>query len=171
MRRASLLVTGVLSLVALVLAAAVGVMLADLGRLRAGEDAGRDALAAARSFAADMLSYDYRTIEQDFARAGGYTTGGLAEHYRRLAATMGPPARQQRLVQSATVVEAAVESAGPDHAEVLLFVNMNTARTPAGEDQPRRQVTRGRVRFVMVRDGSRWLVTELSTLLGAAPPL
>ncbi|GGT03104.1 hypothetical protein GCM10010156_71310 [Planobispora rosea] len=166
-----MLFTGVLAIVAMVLGAAVGVMLADLGRLRAGETAGREALAAARSFAADMLSYDYRTIEQDFARARAYTAGDLAEHYGRLATTVGPSARQQRLVQSATVAGAAVESAGPDRAEVLLFVNMSTTRTPAGEGQSRRQVTRGRVRFVMVRDDSRWLVTELSTLLGAAPPL
>nr|BFE86131.1 hypothetical protein GCM10020093_087320 [Planobispora longispora] len=96
MRRASLLVTGVLSLVALVLAAAVGVMLADLGRLRAGEDAGRDALAAARSFAADMLSYDYRTIEQDFARAGDTppegspsTTGGSPRPWGRRPGSSG----------------------------------------------------------------------------------
>ncbi|GAA3121076.1 hypothetical protein GCM10010466_10000 [Planomonospora alba] len=171
MRWVFLLVAGALAAVALALAVAVGVMLADLGRLRADEEAGRQALAAARSVAPDMLSYDYRTIEQDLARAAGYATGELTEHYRRLSATLAPSARRQRTVQSATVAGAAVESAGPDRAEVLLFVNMSTSRTPSGEEAPRRRVSQNRARFVMVKQDGRWLVAGLSTLLGDPPPL
>nr|WP_260407985.1 hypothetical protein [Planomonospora venezuelensis] len=153
------------------LAAAVAVMLTDLGRLRSHETAGREALAVARSVAPDMLSYDHRTIEEDFARAGGYTTGELTGHYRLLLTTLGPRARQQRAVQSATVTGAAVESARPDRVEVLLFVNMSTVKAVPGEEKPRRQVSQGRARFVMARQDSRWLVAGLSTLLGDAPPL
>ncbi|MBG0827717.1 hypothetical protein HS041_08070 [Planomonospora sp. ID67723] len=171
MRRFSPLVVGVPVVVALVLAGAVAVMFADLSRLRAREASGQEALAVARAIAPDMLSYDHRTIEQDFARAGGYTTGALTGHYRRLLTTLGPPARHQRAVQSATVTGAAVESARPDRVEVLLFVNMSTVKTVPGEKEPRRQVSQNRARFVMARVGARWLVAELSTLLGDAPPL
>ncbi|MFC4057703.1 hypothetical protein ACFOWE_05330 [Planomonospora corallina] len=169
MRRVWLPTAGVMGAVALALAVAVGVMLADLGRLQAAEAAGREALAAARSVASDMLSYDYRTIEQDLARAAGYATGELTGHYRRLSATLAPAARRQQAVQSATVAGAAVESAGPDRAEVLLLVNMSVAKIPAGEKAPRRQVSQSRARFVMVNKDGRWLVAELSTLLGAPP--
>ncbi|MFC6578409.1 hypothetical protein ACFQBS_16930 [Planomonospora parontospora] len=117
-----------------------------------------------------MLSYDHRTIEQDLARAAGYATGELTEHYRRLSTTLAPTARRQQAVQSVAVSGAAVESAGSDRVEVLLFMNVSTVKTPAGEKAPRRQVSQSRARFVMVKKGSRWLVAELSTLLGDPPP-
>ncbi|MFF5212909.1 hypothetical protein [Streptosporangium sp. NPDC000396] len=170
MTRVSLLVTAMLTAVAFMLAGAVWIMFTDLNRLRGDEAAGREALAAARLVASDMLSYDYRTIEQDFARAGGYTTGGLTEHYRRLAAALVPLARQQRTVQQVTVAGAAVESAEAGRVEVLLFMNTGTVKIPAGEKEPRRQVSQNRARLVMVKKDSRWLVAELSTLLGSPPP-
>ncbi|GIH91348.1 hypothetical protein ACFFMN_10130 [Planobispora siamensis] len=157
-----------LAVVALVLAGVAGFMFADLQRLRSGEEAGRQALEAARSAAPDMLSYDYRTIEQDLARAAGYTTGALTGHYRRLAGSLAPEAKRQRAVQSATVTGAAVESAGPDRVDVLLFVDMSTVRETPGEE-PRRQVSQSRARLTMVKTDSRWLVSELSTLLGNPP--
>ncbi|GAA4222522.1 Mce-associated membrane protein [Streptosporangium album] len=170
MTRLSLLVTGVLTAVAFALAAAVWVMSADLSRLRGDERAGREALAAARLVAPDMLSYDYRTLEQDFARAGGYTTGSLTEHYRRLAVSLAPSLKEQHTVRQVTVAGAAVESAEPGRVEVLLFMNTDTLKTLAGEE-PRRQISQNRARLLMVKKDTRWLVAELSTLLGDPPPV
>jgi Mce-associated membrane protein len=172
-RRASRLAIGLMVAVALALAAAVWILFTDLSRLRADETAGREALAAARSVAPDMLSYDYRTIEQDFARAGGYTTGALSLHYRQLARSMASQARKQKTVQQATVTGAgveSVESGDSGRVEVLLFMSMSTVRTPDGEKEPRRVVSQNRARFIMVKKDSRWLVSELSTLLGDPPP-
>lgn len=170
MTRVPLLVIGVLTAVALTLAAVVWIMFADLNRLREDEVAGREALAAARLVASDMLSYDYRTIEQDFVRAGGYTTGDLTRHYSQLARTLVPLAKQQRTVQQVMVAGAAVESAEAGRVQVLLFMNTGTVKTLLGEKEPRRQVSQNRARLVMVKKGSRWLVAELSTLLGNPPP-
>lgn len=173
MRRASRLAIGLMVAVALALAAAVWIMFTDLSRLRADETAAREALAAARAVAPDMLSYDYRTIEQDFARAGGYTTGALSLHYRQLARSMASQARKQKTVQQAAVTGAGVESVESGdfgRVEVLLFMSMSTVRTPAGEKEPRRVVSQNRARFIMVKKDSRWLVSELSTLLGDPPP-
>ncbi|MER6825816.1 hypothetical protein ABT352_07500 [Streptosporangium sp. NPDC000563] len=173
MRHASRLAIGLMVAVALALAAAVWIMFTDLSRLRADETAGREALAAARSVAPDMLSYDYRTIEQDFARASEYTVGALSLHYRQLARSIAPQARRQKTVQQATVTGAgveSVESGGSGRVEVLLFMSMSTVRTPEGEKEPRRVVSQNRARFIMIKKDSRWLVSELSTLLGDPPP-
>ncbi|MEU4536598.1 hypothetical protein AB0G15_17190 [Streptosporangium sp. NPDC023825] len=173
MRRASRLAIGLMVAVALALAAAVWIMFTDLSRLRADETAGREALAAARAVAPDMLSYDYRTIEQDFARAGGYTTGALSLHYRQLARSMAAQARRQKTVQQAAVTGAGVESVESGdfgRVEVLLFMSMSTVKTPEGGKEPRRVVSQNRARFIMVKKDSRWLVSELSTLLGDPPP-
>ncbi|GAA2995064.1 hypothetical protein [Streptosporangium longisporum] len=172
MTGASRLAVGLMAAVALALSAVIWIMHTDLSRLRADEEAAREALAAARAVAADMLSYDHRTIEQDFARAGGYTTGALSLHYRELSRTMAAQARREKAVQQAAVTGAGVESASgrSGRVEVLLFMNISTVKTLKGEEEPRRQVSRNRARFIMVEKDSRWLVAELSTLLGDPPP-
>ncbi|GAA3422912.1 hypothetical protein ACQP10_04840 [Streptosporangium sandarakinum] len=170
MRGGSRTVAAALGAVALVLAVVTWVVYGDLSRLRQEEADGREALAAARLAAPDMLSYDYRTIEQDFTRAAGYTAGGLTEHYRQLAKSLAPQVRQERTVQQVTVAGAAVESVRAGRVDVLLFTNVGTVRTPPGESEPRRQVIQNRARLGMVKQGSRWLVAELSTLLGTPPP-
>ncbi|MEV4375657.1 hypothetical protein [Streptosporangium sp. NPDC049644] len=172
MTRVSRLAVGLMAVVALALAVVIWIMFTDLSRLRADERAGQEALAAARSVASDMLSYDYRTIEQDFARAGGYTTGALSLHYRQLTRGMAAQAREQKAVQQATVIGAgveSVESGDSGRVQVLLFMNMSTVKTPQGEKEPRRQVSQNRARFIMVKKDSRWFVAELSTLLGDPP--
>lgn len=145
---------------------AVGAYL-DLGELRERRAAGDAALVTARAAAPDLLSYDYRTIEEDLARAGRLTTGQLTAHYRELAETLVGKAKEQRTVQQATVAGAAVEKANADRVEVLLFVNMGTTKETPGTTEARQQVIQNRVRFVMVRQDSGWRVAELSTLLGS----
>lgn len=158
-----------LSLLAAVLAVLVTVTYLRLRDLRESETAGAEALTAARTYAPDMLSYDYRTIEADLVRARGYSTGALADHYRELTRVLAPTVKRQQTVQQAVVAAAAVESAAPDRVQVLLFMNMGTTKVLPGEKQPQKQVVQNRARFVMVRSEGHWLVSELSTLIGNAP--
>ncbi|MCG5217125.1 hypothetical protein [Streptosporangium sp. KLBMP 9127] len=169
MTRTIKVVIGALAVLVLALAACVVVMYANLRWIREGEAAGREALATARTVAPDMLSYDHETIEEDLARGRGYTTGELTRNYTDLARTLVPDVKKERTVRQASVVAAAVESAEPDRVEIVLFVNTMTARIVPGDVEPRQQVTRDRARFTMVKSGSRWLVAELSTLLGSVP--
>ncbi|MEN3537579.1 hypothetical protein AAH991_20880 [Microbispora sp. ZYX-F-249] len=163
------LLVSLTALVAAGLAVAAVWLFLDLRRLQAAETASHEALAAARSYAPDMLSYDYRTIDRDMLRAGAHATGQLAEHYRTLAATLGPRARERRTVQHAVVAAAGVESATPGEVRVLLFVNMVTARSGPGQEEPKQQVSQGRARLVMVTQGDGWRASRLSTLLGDTP--
>ncbi|MDF5751548.1 hypothetical protein [Spongiactinospora sp. TRM90649] len=158
-----------LIVLALGLGAAALVLHANLRWLRQGEVAAGEALETARSVAPDMLSYNHETVEQDLVRGRSHTTGELTGHYTRLLQVLVPAVRQQRTVRQAEVVSAAVERAEPDRVEVLLFVDMTTTRTVAGARDPQQQVSRDRARFVMVKSGARWLVAELSTLLGSVP--
>ncbi|MGC5016172.1 hypothetical protein ACLQ2R_35865 [Streptosporangium sp. DT93] len=172
MTGASRLAIALMAAVALALSGVVWVMYADLSRLRADDRAAREALATARAVAADMLSYDHRTIEQDFARAGGYTTGALSLHYKELAGSVAAQARREKAVQQAAVTGAGVESASgrSGRVEVLLFMNISTVKIPGEGREPRREINRNRARFIMIQKDSRWLVAEISTLLGDPPP-
>ncbi|MFC4530341.1 hypothetical protein [Sphaerisporangium dianthi] len=160
---------GLLGLLAAVLAVLTVVAYLRLRELRESESAAAEALAAARAYAPDMLSYDYRTIEADLARAKGYATGDLADHYGELSRVLVPVVRREQTVQQAAVVAAAVEAATPERVQVLLFMNMGTSKLVPGEKQPQRQVLHNRARFVLIRGQEHWLVSELSTLIGNAP--
>lgn len=139
-----------------------------LREMQAAPAAGAEAMATARSVAPDLLSYDYRTIEQDLARARQHTTGELAKHYQELASTLVTKARAEKTVQTAAVAGAAVMDEKPDRVEVLLFVNLGTVKQVPGKAEPQQQVSQNRAKLVMVRQGSRWLAEGLSTLLGTA---
>jgi Mce-associated membrane protein len=163
------LLTALLVLVAVALAFRGVLDHLGLRRLQDSERAAVSALATARSYAVDLLSYDYRTIDRDLARARGHATGPLADQYRRLAERLAPDARRRQTVQQATVVAAGVESATPDKVQVLVFVNLITTRTGPGQTVPRQQVTRSRARLVLVTQGDGWQVSGLSSLLGDTP--
>ncbi|WP_431904143.1 hypothetical protein [Nonomuraea sp. bgisy101] len=140
----------------------------ELEHLRGGRAAGEQAMVAARALAPDLLSYNYRTIEDDLNRAQALTTGELTRRYQELRRSLVPRAIEQRTVQEVSVAGAAVQDATPDRVSVLLFVNMGTTKQAQGDAEPRQQVIQNRVRFVMVKDGSRWLVGDLSTLVGSS---
>ncbi|MEU8251466.1 hypothetical protein [Nonomuraea sp. NPDC048916] len=158
---------GLLAVVA-VLGVVVGMMWFDLKAMRDADAAGVEAMAAARSMAPDLLSYDYRTIERDLARAAEHTTGSLTGHYRELSAALVTKAKAQKTVQTAAVTAVAVERAETDRVEVLLFVNTGTVKEVPGKAEPQQQISQNRARFVMVRQEARWLVADLSTLIGTA---
>ncbi|TXK36352.1 hypothetical protein FR742_42215 [Nonomuraea sp. C10] len=158
----------VLGVLVLALGAATGVLWSDWRALRGGEAAGAEAMAAAKAVAPELLSYDYRTVERDLARAGQHTTGALTRQYAELSGSLSTRAKERKMVQTASVVAAAVERAEPDRVEVLLFVNTGTITEAVGKAEPRQQVSQTRARFVMIRQGGRWLVSDLSTLLGTA---
>ncbi|GGL21434.1 hypothetical protein Sme01_74650 [Sphaerisporangium melleum] len=158
-----------LGLLAAVLAVLTVLAYLRLRELRDSESAAAEALAAARAYAPDMLSYDYRTVEADLARARGYATGNLAGHYGELSRVLVPVVKREQTVQQAAVAAAAVESATPDRVQVLLFMNMGTTRLLPGDEQPHKQVVQNRARFVLVKGQEHWLVSELSTLIGNAP--
>ncbi|GGP10660.1 hypothetical protein LDL08_27805 [Nonomuraea glycinis] len=165
MRRAAV---ASLAVLVLALATVTGVLWLDLRAMRGGETAGAEAMAAAKAVAPDLLSYDYRTIEQDLARAAGHTTGALTSHYKELSGTLVAKAKAERTVQTTSVAAVAVERAEPGRVEVLMFVNTGTVKKIAGKAEPQQQVSQNRARFVMIEQGSRWLVADLSTLIGTA---
>ncbi|MDP4501454.1 hypothetical protein OHA25_00975 [Nonomuraea sp. NBC_00507] len=156
---------GVLVVVAGVLVPAMWFNLRDL---RDADAAGVEAVAVAKKVAPDLLSYDYRSVEEDLVRAGAHTTGELTKHLKDLTTSLVAKAKAQKIVQTIAVAGAGVERAEPDRVEVLLFVNMSTVKEVSGEPKPRHEYFRNRARFVMVRQDSRWLVASLSTLVGTA---
>lgn len=160
----ALRLTSLLVVLAVLALGVLGRLYLDLKRVQDTSAAAAEARQAARAYAADMLSYDHRTIEADLARARSHATGPLAEHYANLAGTFVPQVRRERKVQQATVAAVAVEEASPERVKVLVFLNTTTSRTEGPAE-----VVQNRARLVMVVTDGRWLVSGLSTLIGNTP--
>lgn len=128
------------------------------------ESASTDAKVAAQTAIEPILSYDYRTLDQDQNDAHRYLTSSYkAEYDKAFNDLIRPNAAQTKTVVTVKVVDAAVvRTQGDDMVQVLLFVNRptsNKARTVTYKDQ---------VTVTMVREDGRWLVDRLTTTpLGA----
>lgn len=148
---------------------AVGVLGWQYREGRQAEQARGEALEAARRAAPVVLSYDYRRLEQDFARARAQLTGKFRDEYGRTTkAVVGPTARKYHGVVKATVAApadggvpaASVVSAAPDRVVVLLFVNQVTESTRV--TGPR--VDLNRVRMTLTRTSGGWKVSAVDAL-------
>jgi Mce-associated membrane protein len=125
------------------------------------ETARSAAQAAAESDAVDLLSYDYRHLDRDFARARSHLTGKFAADYTTTTnRTVRPLAPQVHAVVKATVASSSVVQASQNHVVVLLFVNQTTTSTRL--DAPRTDLNR--VRITMARVGSGWKVSKVAAL-------
>ncbi|RDI30215.1 Mce-associated membrane protein [Rhodococcus sp. AG1013] len=126
---------------------------------RATEQARTDAVQAATAQATAMLSYNFNDVDQQLAAAGDGLTGDFKADYDKLVKeTIAPGAKEKKITVEATVQAGAIESASPDDAVVLLYVNQITT----SEDMPDAATTGSRVRMEMHKDGDRWLTGRLA---------
>lgn len=125
------------------------------------EQARTAALAAAESHAVDLLSYDYRHLDRDFARAGKALTGSFADDYATTTKTVvRPTALEVKAVVTAEVAASSVVRASQNQAVVLLFVNQTTTSTRV--EGPK--VDLNRVRLTLTRVDGDWLVSKVVAL-------
>ncbi len=153
-----LLVAGVVVAVLLVTAGLLTVRARTADRV---EQARTEATAAAEATAVDVLSYDYRHLDRDFARAKAGLTGSFVDDYAKTTRTVvRPTATEVRAVVKADVAASSVVRADPNRVVVLLFVNQTTTSTRL--DAPK--VDLNRVRLTMDRVDGRWLVSKVVAL-------
>lgn len=165
-RRLLTAVLGVVLVAALVVAAVLGW---QYRQGRQAEQARREALAAARKAAPVVLSYDYRHLDRDFARARALLTGHFRDQYGRTThKVVAPTAAKYHGVVKATVAApgdggapaVSVVSASPDRAVVLLFVNQVTESTQV----PGPRLDLNRVRMTLIRTSGGWKVSGVDAL-------
>jgi Mce-associated membrane protein len=139
---------------------------AGLLAVRAGgedrvEQARTSALAAAESHAVDLLSYDYRHLDRDFARARKALTGSFADDYTKTTTSViKPTAEEVKAVVTADVAASSVVQADQNRVVVLLYVNQTTTSTRL--DGPK--VDLNRVRLTLDRVDGEWLVSKVVAL-------
>jgi Mce-associated membrane protein len=162
-------VTAVLALgVVAVLAAAtiLGIQYRDAVRT---DHARTAAVAAAEKAAPVIFSYDYRHLDQDFAKAEALLTGSFRDQYAKTTQTVvKPTALQYQGVVQAVVAKpsdggapaVSVVSASPDQVVVLAFINQSTTSTRVSGTK----VDQNRVLLTLTDTAQGWLVSAVNAL-------
>jgi hypothetical protein len=122
------------------------------------------AVAAAKSEVHSILSYDYRSISTDIARAKLDTTGVFAHQYASTASQLLSEAQQVKAIVQATVGSSGVVSTAPNEVVVLLFVDQASVRQTPGQKTPTTRIDQSRVRVTMSHVNGKWLVSDLAAL-------
>ncbi|MGV9801406.1 hypothetical protein ACWDTP_25510 [Mycobacterium sp. NPDC003449] len=117
-----------------------------------------ESVEAAKDITTQMLSYEPDSVEQHLNAVRDRMTGDFLDTYTDLINTaVIPGATAQQVTAAAEVLAAGSVDAGPDRAEVMLFLN----QTVVIASQPP-QRTASTVQATMVRDGDRWLMSEFA---------
>lgn len=120
-----------------------------------------EALKAGRSSAKTLLSYDYRTLDKDFAAGRRVATGRFEQQYEKTTSkTVTPSARKYHVTVTAQVVAGSVVSARSDRVVLLLYVNQDTVSDLVKNGR----LDQNRVEMTMVPVDGQWRVSELKSL-------
>lgn len=112
----------------------------------------------AREQVVTVLSYDFRSIEEDLQRARGALTEQYGAQFVAEANKITVPAAgAQSMITHADVVASSVVRADPDEVVVLVFLNQRTHSSQAEAVQ----LSAHRVVLTMTRFEDRWLISDL----------
>ncbi|KQV73712.1 hypothetical protein ASC61_01045 [Aeromicrobium sp. Root344] len=126
----------------------------DAGLRRAELDA-RD---AAETYAVDLTTYDYSSLDQDHAWVDDGATASFAKEYAQANKPLRDVITTLKARATGTVAESAATARSRHEVDVLLFVNQSIVN---GTDSKKR-TERNRVVMTLVERGGRWLVDKVA---------
>ncbi|HEY2167408.1 MAG TPA: hypothetical protein VGH01_09610, partial [Jatrophihabitantaceae bacterium] len=116
------------------------------------------AVRAAQQAATDFSTYDYRSLDQNFARTAADLTGSFKTSYTQTAAALKATIVQYHETSTVKILSAAAQSVSPHHAVVIVIFD----QTVNGSNLKTATVNRNRAMFTLVRSSSgRWLTQTL----------
>jgi Mce-associated membrane protein len=120
------------------------------------ERARSQSVAAAKESTVAILTFRYDTIDHDVAATRERLTGSFLDTYtKRTQQELTPHAKQERIVATATVPNAAPETTTPNHAVVLVFISQTVKIGDAAPTE-----TGSSARVTLDKLGERWLISD-----------
>lgn len=127
-------------------------------------DAARDrdgAINAARQTALNMMTLDYKTINEDMQRVLAGTTGVFKDQYASNSATFIEEVTKTQATSQAEILSAGLTGGDADSAEVIVAVSALVTSPAVPEGNPRY------MRFVLdvTKVDGKWLVSKFGVAL------
>lgn len=158
--RRVLVLCGALAVVIVAAAVLLGVYASRLSARSSVSDAQGAALAAARTAAVDLTTYDYRHLDRDFQRVRAVSTKGFAAEFDKEAAALQQLIGQTKAVAAGRVVDGAVVDGTTSSATVLVAVDDTVTNTQA----PKGVVRHYRMQLTMSHQHGSWLVSGVQSV-------
>ena len=124
-------------------------------------EATADAQAAAERGIVAIVSYDYRSLDDDQAEASSYMTDEFKKDYEALFELIRQNAPETKTILSTEVVSSSIVRSGDDRVQIFMFINNPTLRLDITEPE----VQKNQVTVTMEKVGDEWLVDDLKTTL------
>ncbi len=99
------------------------------------EDARTELLAQAADLSQRVLTYHHDSFEEDLEAASARLTSEFDKEYVEAMEQARANTKKFKISQEATAVSAAMISATPDEAQVLVFINQETSSARTKADQ------------------------------------
>lgn len=152
--------TAVLGALAVLAVAAVALAATSLVRLSsasAREDRRAEVLHAARQQAVNFTTLDYRHLDRDLGRVLHGATGSFRKEFKAGTEDLTTLVTQNKAVSRGEVLEAGIVSSDADSARVLVVADSTVTNAAQTEPDKRHY----RMQLDLVRQGGRWLVSDL----------
>ena len=133
-----------------------------LGDKNALNSARTSALAASRSYSAELASYDYHHLDQDFGKVVADSTPAFKQTFSQSSAALKTILTRYNATATANVIAAGVVTASTSRAVVLVFLNQTVTNTTQKSGQP--STTQSRVEITLLHQHGRWLIDQVSLL-------
>lgn len=116
-----------------------------------------DGLAAAKRLTRTVLSYDWRTLDQDAADAAKVSAPSFRAQYARAMAGVRAETVRDQVTLAAVPVDAAVVSASASRLVALVFLDQTTTARGSAN----RRLDQNRVLVTLTRHGGEWRVSKM----------
>jgi Mce-associated membrane protein len=120
-------------------------------------DARAGALKAAKTFAVDFGSYDYRHLDSDFSEVAARMTPDFAKSYVETSDKLKPTFIQYKTQVTARIQGFGVTSVSTSSATVVVFLDQRVQTSQSST--PR--IDRNRLELRLVKEKGKWLVKKL----------
>jgi Mce-associated membrane protein len=118
------------------------------------------AMAAAKSYAVDLASYNYKHLNQDFGKVLSESTPTFKQSFGQSSKALDSVLARYNASATASVVAAGIVSVTSSRAVVLVYLNQ-TVQNKAQKGKP---TTGNRLEIALLRSGGRWLIDQVTLL-------
>jgi Mce-associated membrane protein len=119
-----------------------------------------DALKAATAETAAALTYNYQTLDSDFAKAeAGMSTSFRANYAQTASQQVAPLARHNHAVTTGTIAAAGVISATATKVQVLVFADQTVQNKLLNATS---RLDRSVIQVSMIKQGGHWVIDGLT---------
>jgi Mce-associated membrane protein len=152
--------TVLIGVIAVALAVALVLATLAVGNKDALESARTSALAAAKTYAVEIGSYNYAHLDQDFAVVLANSTPTFKTSYTQSSGALKSTLVKYKATAKATVVAQGLSSSSTTSADVLVFLDQTVTNT----DQKSPTTTRTQVEIDLLKSGGKWLINDVTVL-------